>query len=482
MRNFKKITVSLFLLGNTAMAAPLGNTLYNILPSVTNLTVSSQGSGSVLYTVINNATASATPSITPGYQSSGNNLTIGSNTCNQSLPPGASCTFRVLFSGSNQPNNFTITPRVCGFNRFICSIPSSDVTVSVISPAAGVVPRAYEEVTGGSTTNLFGINIYDTSDIISSLLEDSQGINSVAISPDGSKVYATQFNNGASVVFFDVVDNALIRNRIVSLPSIGFSLHMSPPVDLQMVISPDGSTLFVTYSSGVSLGIKKPGVPVGGTLFRIDTAADAGTVTTIADPDNILNNPRGLAVSPDGKTLYVGTDADYIVALQTNADSVHSNNKIADGQIPVDDHLGLAIDPAGNKLYVGNFTAGSVNILGVNGTQGHLEEIILSSGYEGACGLAVSPDGTTLYVAEIYDNKVLAVPLNNPSEPLVQEGITSAFGLGLSLNGSTLYITQSEDSIGSTTVINTADFLATPTIVSLESNGSSSTIGQFIGP
>lgn len=482
MRNIKKITLILLLLGNTAIAAPLSNTLFSITPSETSLYLSSNGSGNVMYTITNNATDSATPSITPGYQSSGNNLTISSNTCNISLSPGASCTFRVLISGSNQPENFTITPRVCGYNGFVCSIPPNAVTVTVTRPAAGLVSRAYEQVTNNnsSTTTLIGININNTSDVISAELNYSSSINSIAISPDGSNVYATQKEGGgsSSVVFFDVVNDSLIKTQEVFLSPPGLSLHSSPPTNLQMTITPDGSTLFITQSAGVGLRSNNTFITAA-SLFRIDINSNP-SVTTIADPDHILGTASGLVVSPDGKTLYVGTDTDYIVALPVTADSVNSSNIVAEGSIPNDSHLGLAIDPAGNKLYVGNYTEGSVSILAVNGTQGHVEDTILTGEFSGASGLAISPDGTTLYVAETQNDEVLAVSLNGSNESLVQPGIIGAFGLSLSLNGSILYVTQSVDDINRTTVINTAEFLGVPSIIPIE--GSSSTIGQFIGP
>jgi sugar lactone lactonase YvrE len=245
-----------------------------------------------------------------------------------------------------------------------------------------------------------------------------------------------------------------------------------------MTITPDGSTLFITQSTGVVLRSNNTFIPAA-SLFRIDINSNS-SVTAIADPDNILGTASGLAVSPDGKTLYVSTDRDYIVALPVTADSVNSSNKVAEGSIPNDSHPGLAIDPAGNKLYVGNYTDGSVSILAVNGTQGYVEDTILTNQFTGASGLTISPDGATLYVAETQNDAVLAVSLNGSNQSLVQTGITSAFGLSLSLNGSTLYVTQSVDDINSTTVINTAAFLAPPSSIPID--GSSSTIGQFIGP
>lgn len=476
MRHIKKIAYfSLILSTCTVTTAYSGSTLFTITPSITNLNISSNGNSSVVYTITNNSTANATPSITAAYQSTGNNLTIASNNCNTSLSPYSSCTFRVLISGANQPDKFTITPRVCGFNGFICSIPSTAVTVTVTKPAAGLPTRAYEEVANHpSVTRLIGININNTSDVISShFLDSSSNVNSVVTSPDGSKLYATIINEVAeSIAYYNVTSDNLILNQIFII-SESF-LSDSSTDSMQTAITPDGSTLFITrYSNGE--------VAPGASFYKMDLNADAPTITAIDDPDNILASPRGLVVSSDSQTVYIGTDTDYIVAMPVNALSVHADNKIAEGNIPVDDHLSLAIDPAGNTLYVGNYSEGSVSILSVTGTQGQFEETILTDGsFTGASGLAVSPDGATLYVAEIDDNSVLSVPLNNTGSVLVQSEITGAFGLALSPNGSLLYVTQASGFSYTTTVINTANFFASPSTIDID--GVSLTIGQFIGP
>jgi len=480
MRNTIKIIFSLILLGSTSLAA-LGNTLFTITPSVTNLNLSSNGSSSVMYTVTNNASISTTLSITPNYKSSGSNLTIASNTCTGVLSSNASCTFRIFISGSNQPASFTITPKVCGFNGFICSVSSSTAVVIVNRSASGLPTRAYEEVTNNNslTTTLLGININNTSDKLSFNLNYTSNVNSVVVSPDGSKVYAVQRESGgnASVAIFNVTSDSLILNRVVTLS--GVSLRTAPAYNMQMALTPDGSTLFIIKYRGVGL---RPSDTFSAPLplFRIDLTSDASVATVIADPDHIIRGVMGLIVSPDSKTLYVGTNSDYIVAMPVNAVSVNSSNIIVQGSIPADNHIGLAMDPAGNKLFVGNQASGSVSILAVNGMQANFEETILNNGaYSGTAGLVVSPDGETLYVAQNYNNSVLSVPLNDPDMTIIQSGIVGAFGLSLSPNGSKLYVTQSENGINTTTVINTANFVAPPSIISID--GSSLTIGKFIG-
>ena len=286
--------------------------------------------------------------------------------------------------------------------------------------------------------------------------------------------------------------DSLILNQVVRLPSPpSVFLHTDAPANTQMAITPDGSSLFITQYFDISLLPLKNNLSVApSSLFRIDLTTDVITASVIADPDAILSSPRGLVVSPDSQTVYVGPHADSIIALPANAVSVNSSNIQAEGSIPSESHLGLAIDSAGNKLYVGNQESGSVSILTVNGMQAQFERTILDgAGYSGASGLAVSPDGGTLYVAETDSNNVLAVLINSPDSVAVQNGIVGCFGVSLSLDGSALYVTQNPDPDnpdnpdnpgGYTTVLNAIHFFASPTTLSID--GYSFTIGQFIGP
>ena len=475
MRKIHIITLHLMLLNFTVIAAPTGNSLFSISPSETNLYLSSRGSASVLYSVTNNSRASATPSITLDYESAGKNLTLASNTCDVELAPAGNCTFRVLISGANQPETFTLTPRICGFNGFICSIPPQAVTVKVTRPAAGLPPRAYVEVYNSDANALIlkGININNPSDVISAEIQDSNvssSVNSVAISPDGSKVYAT-YSDGF-VAFFNATSNELSYEGSVNIDS-SFSFW-SVPKNMQMAITPDGSALFISRYT-------PPSFDAPPSLFRINLGptSEQSSVTTFR---NIVNT-SGLVISPDGKTVYAATSEDYIVALPVDADTNASGQHIT-GLIDNQIHLGLAIDSAGTTLYVANIALPSflpepvISVFSVDGLKGNAESWVWPTLIFNPVGLAISAEGTKLYAAGTDNVKIFSL---NDSSPALYSTIpiVGAFGLALSLEGSKLYVTQSGDSSGTTTsIINTADL----TTSSIALDGSSSTIGQFIGP
>lgn len=118
-------------------------------------------------------------------------------------------------------------------------------------------------------------------------------------------------------------------------------------------------------------------------------------------------------------------------------------------------------------------------MLAINGTEASVDQVLLNEGeFTGATGVALSPDGDTLYIAEIDNDGVISLPINSPGSGVFQADIIRAFGLGLSSNGR-LYVTQAEDGINSTTMLNAENFFIPPSTLSIE--GKSLTIGQFVG-
>ncbi len=163
------------------------------------------------------------------------------------------------------------------------------------------------------------------------------GTDGVAVSKDGKSVYAV---NQLDVLFqYDVGPSGALTPK-------------SPPTTpngsggFQAVVSPDGQQLFVTVPP---LGVLSLDIGVDGQI----TGAASGT---------FLDSAEGLAVSPDGKSLYVAqTGIDSVAQFDiepTGALSLKSTPAIgASGSRPI----GVAVAPDGKSVYVANSFSNSVS-------------------------------------------------------------------------------------------------------------------------
>src|SRR5436190_4378608 len=168
----------------------------------------------------------------------------------------------------------------------------------------------------------------------------------VAVSPDGQSVYVTNILNG-SVSQYDVDADGRLSPKSPATVAAG----VIPRV---VAVSPDGQSVYVT--NGVSDTVSQYDVDAGGRLSPKSPA-------TVAN-----RTPTGVAVSPDGKSVYVGTE------------SLNANLPDAVSQYDVG---------AGGKL-------------------SPKSPATVTTGYDGLpFGVAVSPDGQSVYVTDAAANHVV---------------------------------------------------------------------------
>ncbi|MEK6272989.1 MAG: hypothetical protein AABM42_10140, partial [Actinomycetota bacterium] len=151
--------------------------------------------------------------------------------------------------------------------------------------------------------------------------------------------------------------------------------HALSPWDV--AVSPDGKSVYVV-SSGNTLGVAR----INRDTTTGAIAQPAGTAGCVSETGagpcadgHALAYAEGVAVSPDGKSVYVASDGSSAVA--------RFNRNTTTGAIA---------QPAGS--------AGCVSQSGTGGTcaDGH--------GLGGASGVAVSPDGKSVYVASSSSSAV----------------------------------------------------------------------------
>jgi DNA-binding beta-propeller fold protein YncE len=190
------------------------------------------------------------------------------------------------------------------------------------------------------------------------------GVGSVAVSPDGKTVYAAVFDTGAVAVLNRATNGELTYAGCVSNDGSGGACADAPGSPLagadSVKVSSDGRSVYVaSFRSGAVVAFDRAS---GGQLIYAGCVSDDGSGGLCADSPGSLKSPSDLALSPDGTTLYVAT-----------TDGVTVLDRAARGQLTY---------------------AGCVSNDGSHGSCGTVSGPSLT----GAQRLAVSRDGTTVYV------------------------------------------------------------------------------------
>lgn len=206
-------------------------------------------------------------------------------------------------------------------------------------------------------------------------------VNSLAITPDGTKLYAIVYSGHVYVI--DTATNTFLHSVSGTFVGSGF-----------MAISPDGTTGYVANSNINTISV-------------IDIATDTVTQTIT---DTSIMSPYSLALTPDGSTLYVGNFTNTkITIIDTSTNNV--TGTITSPLLTEIDYL--AITPDGKTAYISNLLANNVAV--VNLTTKTVS-LITNPSFNFSYYLVISNDGKTVYVTN-YD--VSSVSIINTATNMV---------------------------------------------------------------
>jgi len=182
-----------------------------------------------------------------------------------------------------------------------------------------------------------------------------------------------------------------------------------------------------------------------------------------------LNGPRGLALSPDGAHLYVASANDDAVAVfrrdpATGDLTFVERHKNGEGGVDgLDDARAVALSPDGLYVYVAAARSDAVAVFSRNPTTGALAYVERQkdgvdgvNGLNGATALALSPDGSSLYVAGQTDDALAVFQRDVSSGALtfVEEvkkgangvdGLAGARSVTVSPDGAHVYAVGTDD-------------------------------------
>lgn len=210
-----------------------------------------------------------------------------------------------------------------------------------------------------------------------------------------------------------------------------------------LALSADGKYLYVAGSSESAVGIFKRNATTG-------TLSFAGLVRN--DPNNGvsgLGQAQSVALSPDGKHLYVASGSDKAVAVFSRSASTGALTFVeAQKQDGVSSVVGLngaesvVVSPDGKNVYVAADVSNAVTVFTRNATSGALtflesirDDMPGVDGLEKARSVAISADGKNVYATGSLDNAVAVFSRNVATgaltfQQVLKDGEGGVDGLG----------------------------------------------------
>ncbi len=210
----------------------------------------------------------------------------------------------------------------------------------------------------------------------------------------------------------------------------------------------------------------------------IDTATDLVTDTIPVGSGSI-----GVAVSPDGSRVYVtNLNSNTVSVIDTATGQV--TDTIPVGISPE----GVAVSPDGSRVYVTNQCASSSSS---NCTNGTVSVIDTASGLVTASipvgsepiGVAVSPDGSHVYVTNFGSNTVSVIDMATAVTATIPVG-THPIGVAVSSDGSHVYV-ASQCAIGGNCANGTVSVIDTASdsvLTTINVGVQPYSLGAFVGP
>jgi YVTN family beta-propeller protein len=158
--------------------------------------------------------------------------------------------------------------------------------------------------------------------------------------------------------------------------------------------------------------------------------SDGSVLETIA----VGRGPQGVALSPDGRYLYVANQLDDTISVLSVPDTRFIKNIPAQGG-PV----AIAVSPDGGIIFVSCYSSGLVTVLRAD--DGAVISTIPVG--EGAAGLSLSSDGKHLYAANRTEGTIAIIQTSDYTVAMVID-LGAAFGpsgVRISPGGDSLYVT-----------------------------------------
>jgi len=335
-------------------------------------------------------------------------------------------------SSGGEAADDSIEPSLSGDGRFAAFISAADLTggggpgtfenVFLARTGVVVVPLAWVTNTTSDTVSVIDT---DTNTVIATI-PVGDGPMGVALTPDGTRAYVTNSNND-TVSVIDTADKTVITTipvgdgpRGVAFTSDGQRVYVTNELaDSVSAISVTSNTVFDTIA--LPAGARPLGILIprgqeqdqgaGTASFGLDEITTFSTSPgdidfhVVEDRIPIGDGPKGGADKSEGGVFtraYITLEnVDKVAVLDTTVEPNVVIKNIAVGDQPA----GVAITPDGSRLYVANSGTNTVSVINTSDNT-VIKTITVGSNPK---GVAITPDGARGYVTNFGSNTVSVI-------------------------------------------------------------------------
>jgi sugar lactone lactonase YvrE len=260
--------------------------------------------------------------------------------------------------------------------------------------------------------------------------------NGICISPDGSFLYVADKEN------HKIRKINLTTNAVSTFAGTGTAGGTDAPGQFAkfrrpsgICITPDGNNLYI--ADGDNHLIRKISLSTGDSL--VSTFAGAGFAAGGGWTDAVgtaakFFNPKGIAISADGLTLYVGDESNHrvrkIVISSVDVSTIAGTGIAGSGDgtgtaAEVSYPSGLTVSPDGQYIYLADFgntrirkiDTGNLAVTTLAGSSsGYVDNTIgTSAQFAGPTDIVIDPTNTKLYLADRQNNRIRTVLVSTTS-------------------------------------------------------------------
>jgi 6-phosphogluconolactonase (cycloisomerase 2 family) len=282
-----------------------------------------------------------------------------------------------------------------------------------------------------------------------------------ALSPDNRYVYGAGYGRSSIIVFNRDPDTG--RLHFVERLGKGSGAEEGMAGMLMTVVSPDGKHVYAIAYWEASVNVFARDLRTGKLSF-VECKKDG------RDGVAGLERPRSMAMSTDGKNIYVaGNNDNTLVVLERDSQSGKLTfiQLIKKGTDHIDSLVGatcVVVSPDNRQVYATGYIDGTLTVFNRNldrGTLSLLEVFKYNAkgmdSLEGAIHTALSPDGHFVYVAGFRANAVTVFKRDATTGKLTFveaqkngfkniEGLCGIDSLALNPNGKYLYVSSDIES------------------------------------